>query len=63
MSCKNLELVDFSEATAIPIFGTGMFNDTNSTFQIVVPDALYDDWIGASNWSTYASKIVKASES
>ena len=29
---------------------------------IIVPDALYDEWIAASNWSTYADYIYKASE-
>lgn len=29
---------------------------------IYVPDALYDEWIVATNWATYASRIVKASE-
>ena len=30
--------------------------------KIVVPDALYDEWIVATNWSAYAPNIVKASE-
>ena len=36
------------------------FNGT--TGKIVVPDTLYDEWIAATNWSSIASKIVKASE-
>ena len=29
---------------------------------IIVPDALYDEWIAATNWVAYASKIKKESE-
>ena len=60
--CTALEKVDFSETVAIPSLATSTFNNTNSTFKIVVPDALYSQWIAATNWSTYASQIVKASE-
>ena len=35
---------------------------TNENLKIIVPDELYDTWIVATNWSTYANKIVKASE-
>ena len=56
-------MVDFSQATAVPtMHNTNTFQNTNNTFKIVVPDALYNDWIVATNWSTYASHIVKASE-
>jgi hypothetical protein len=34
----------------------------NTTCQFVVPDALYDKWTADTNWSTYADRIVKASE-
>lgn len=34
----------------------------NTTCQFIVPDNLYDEWIAATNWSTYADRIVKASE-
>jgi hypothetical protein len=27
-----------------------------------VPDSLYDEWIAATNWSTFADYIYKASE-
>lgn len=61
--CTSLELVDFSEATAVPALpGTTPFANTNETFKIVVPDALYSSWITTSGWSTYASHIVKVSE-
>ena len=59
----SLSVVDFSKATAVPsLSNVNAFSNTNSTFQIVVPDALYDQWIATDNWSSYASQIVKASE-
>ena len=54
---------DFSEVTAIPtLSGTGSLNSSSYITAIIVPDALYDDWIVATNWATLASKIKKASE-
>jgi hypothetical protein len=49
---------NFSSHTFVP---TLSLTDFNFIF-IVVPDALYDEWIAATNWSSYASNIVKASE-
>lgn len=61
--CPSLEVIDFSKAVNVPILSNvNAFDNTNSTFKIVVPDALYDQWIVASNWSNFASQIVKASE-
>ena len=62
--CTSLKKVDFSGTpNSVPrLNNTNAFNDTNSTFQIVVPDALYSQWIVANNWSQFASQIVKASE-
>ena len=68
-SVKNIELVEgvetyknIIERTYETITYTRTFNNTNSTFKIIVPDALYSQWIVATNWSTYASQIVKTSE-
>lgn len=62
-NCGNLMIVDFSSSTEVPVnAGTNTFYGTNASTKIVVPDALYDEWIAATNWSSYASKIVKASE-
>lgn len=59
--CTSLVEVDFSEATSVPrLTSVNAFNNTNNTFQIKVPDALYDQWIMANNWRTYANHIVKA---
>lgn len=55
----NLELADFSLATAVPALGgTYCFNEGKGDFQIKVPAALYDEWIAAKNWSSFASHIV-----
>ena len=54
---------DFSNNAAIPtLSNVSAFNSMGADCKIVVPDSLYEDWKAASNWSTYASYIVKASE-
>lgn len=54
---------DFSACQQIPTLGnTGAFSYIPATSKIIVPDALYDAWKAATNWSTYADRIVKASE-
>lgn len=61
----------FASSKKVPYFDFRAFNkvptlESNDAFPrattIVVPDALYDQWIVATNWATYASRIVKASE-
>lgn len=62
-SCYNLVKYDFSSATAVPtLANTNAFSEINYLAKIIVPDALYENWIVASNWATYAEHIVKASE-
>jgi hypothetical protein len=39
-----------------------VFNNIPADCKIVVRDELYDAWMAAANWSTYASKIVKLSD-
>ena len=54
-----LRRVDFSNHTSIPtIANSYVFMDNAITFQIKVPADLIDEWKSATNWSTYASKIV-----
>lgn len=58
-NCAPLAYVDFSELSVIPtLSSTYAFNGLSSDFEIRVPAALYDEWIAATNWSTYASQIV-----
>ena len=60
---SQLELLDLRKCTKIPLLdNTNALGSINNYFKIVVPDALYDEWIVATNWATYASRIVKASE-
>ena len=62
-NCKGMVSYDFSSLDAIPtLSSTSAFSSIPSDCKIVVPDELYDAWIASSNWSTYASNIVKASE-
>lgn len=54
---------DFSLHESIPtLVNSNTFYFKNISVKIVVPDNLYDQWIIATNWATYASRIVKASE-
>jgi hypothetical protein len=61
--CTGIAFYDFSQCTSVPTLGgTSVFYAISSDCKIVVPDALYDEWKAATNWSTHASKMVKASE-
>lgn len=52
---------DFRTHSSVPnLVNISAFSNTIA--DIVVPDNLYDEWIAATNWSTYADRIVKASE-
>lgn len=62
-NCSGVSFFDFRRASTIPsLSNTNAFQNLYSYCQIVVPDNLYDGWITASNWATYASKIIKASD-
>lgn len=61
--CYALMRCDFSQHTAVPtLANTDAFSTINAICRIIVPDSLYNKWIAASNWSTYADYIYKASE-
>lgn len=62
-NCTNILKYDFTNCVKVPtLSNTNTFTNINAECKIYVPDALYDEWIVATNWSTYASYIVKASE-
>lgn len=62
-TCSGLALVDFRTHTSVPTLAyTNAFSSIASDCKIVVPDELYDEWIAATNWSSVAKYIVKASE-
>ena len=52
---------DFRKSTLVPTMAYSPDFNVDK-LKIVVPDALYDEWIAATNWASVASKIVKASE-
>ena len=59
---SNCILYYFIDHTAVPtLASTRTFQNMNSSCKIVVPDSLYTSWKAATNWSTFASKIVKQS--
>jgi hypothetical protein len=50
---------DFTKCTTVPtLANSNAFSGFPSTGVIRVPAFLYDEWIAATNWSTYASQIV-----
>jgi hypothetical protein len=58
-SCSGVAFFDFTSHTAIPtLTSTSAFTEIASDCEIRVPTALVDDWKAATNWSTYADKIV-----
>lgn len=61
-SCRSLRIADFSQHTEVPVVGATAFAYTADDCKIVVPDALFDAWVIAENWSTYSTKIIKKSE-
>lgn len=54
---------DFSLCEQIPtLANSNSFSPINNDAKIIVPDALYDEWIAATNWAIFADRIVKSSE-
>lgn len=60
-SCTNLIKYDFTSLSSVPTLD-GTFLNISAITKIYVPDALYNEWIVATNWVTYADYIYKASE-
>ena len=57
--CRSIRYIDFSSHTSVPtLSNTNAFTGIAEDGEIRVPAALYDEWKAATNWSTYASKIV-----
>ena len=62
-NCYSVIKYDFTSATSVPLLSnSNAFRNINGICKIYVPDALYDDWVVATNWATYADYIYKASE-
>ena len=61
--CSSVAIFDFRTHISVPtLSNTNAFSSTATDCKIVVPDALFDEWTAATNWSSKASYIVKASE-
>ena len=57
--CYGMRYYDFSACTAIPaLSSTNAFSNIPSDCQMLIPSALYNNWKSATNWATYASKMV-----
>lgn len=62
-NCSGMAFYDFSSHTVIPTLSNkNAFAGIPSDCRIIVPDSLYEDWKVATNWSTYASYIIKKSD-
>lgn len=59
--CTSLKEV-ICNAVTPPTLASTVFNSTNSTFLIYVPDESVEAYKSATNWSTYASRIKGISE-
>ncbi len=58
-NCYGMRYYDFSACTDIPsLLNTTAFNNIPSDCQMLIPATLYDEWSTATNWATYASKMV-----
>ena len=57
--CTGMKYYDFTAFTAIPrLSHTDSFSGIPADCEIRVPAALADEWKAATNWATYANKIV-----
>ena len=58
-NCYGVRFYDFSNHAVVPtLSNTNAFTNIPADCEIRVPAALYDEWIAAENWATYASQIV-----
>jgi hypothetical protein len=57
--CRCAIIYDFTNCTQVPTFpGGNVFYNIPPDCKIYVPAALYEEWIAATNWATYASYII-----
>lgn len=60
--CTALEIVLFQNSAAVPAITENTFANTNDTFKVIVPDALYEDWIADESWASLSSHVTKVSD-
>ena len=57
--CYCVSYYDFARHTAVPTLDNkSALSNLSEDCEIRVPAVLYDEWIAATNWSTYANNIV-----
>ena len=57
--CSGVKYYDFTKHAAVPSLGDiDVFDYNAPDCEIRVPAALYNEWVNATNWTTYASHIV-----
>lgn len=57
-NCYGMLCFDFTRCTSVPSLGGANTFQIAEDCEILVPSALYDEWIAATNWSNYADYIV-----
>ena len=62
-SCNAITKYDFRYCTTIPTLSNVSYLGHATNCQIIIPDALYDEWTTATNWVSLTNvEWVKASE-
>lgn len=61
-NCTALEKIFLDGVTAVTTLGANALKNTPETLKIIVPDALVDSFKTATNWSTYADRIIGVTE-
>lgn len=60
--CKSLEKIFLHGVSGVPTLYSDSLTGTPETLKIIVPDALVDLFKAATNWSTYAGRIIGVTE-
>ena len=56
--CSGMAYYDFTSHTAVPtLSSTNAFSGIPDDCIFLIPAALYDEWIAATNWATYSANI------
>ena len=62
LNCSALEKIFLDGVTTVPTLATDSLTGTPDTMKIIVPDNLVDSFKTATNWSTYANRIIGVSD-
>lgn len=62
-NCNGIGVYNFSNYTSVPkLSNANVFNGIQSDCVIVVPTELLEEWKAATNWSTFADKIISVDD-